>query len=186
MTTGADGSVITTPPALLTFGGQTYTADSSSDFLVAGQTLTPGGKITVSGTVISEAPVGSGIVVVGSSTQVLSHSPVPGAPSSAAIMTFNGKTYTADAASDFVVEGQTLTPGGMITVSGTPISEAPGGTGVVIGSSTERLATATISPSVMVFEGAAPSIRGSRPSWSIWTSWWTVLCFSSGILFLRW
>ena len=166
-------------PALLTFNGQTYTANSASDFVIGSQTLTPGGQITVSGTPIAEAPSGSGLVAVGSSTQVLGHAQA--GVTSAAVMTFNGQMYTADSASDFVIGNQTLTPGGMITVSGTPISEAAGATDVVIGTSTEALSSVAVTSAPMAFEGAGS--RVGLPN-SIWLLGWMGVAFLSGLLFL--
>ena len=143
-------------PALLTFGGSTYTADANSQFVVGGQTLTPGGQITVSGTALSEGPSGSGVVVVGgSSTQSLGHG-AAAVMTSAAVMTFGDQTITANAAGNFVVDGQTLTPGGVVTVSGTPISEGTGASNVVIGSSTEMLSSVAMmvtGAAVMTFDG---------------------------------
>ena len=180
---GASTQSLVTPgptqaPALLTLNGQTYTANSASAFVVGSQTLTPGGQITVSGTPISEAASGSGMVVVGNNTQVLGHS-TPGV-TNAAVMTFGGQTFTANAASDFVINGQTLTPGGMITVSGTPISEAAGATNVVIGTSTEALSTVAVATSPMAFIGAGT--RTSNPN-STWIFGWLGIAFFSCILF---
>lgn len=139
---------IANAPAVLTFDSSTYTANAASQFIIGGQTLTPGGAITVSGTPISEAAgTAPAFAVIGSSTQSLvSASAIT---TVAPMMTFDGLTYTADASSDFVIDGQTLTPGGQITVSGTPISEAPAGAAsgfVVVGSSTEMMGTAMITP----------------------------------------
>lgn len=135
-------------PAVLTFGGSTYTANAASQFVLGGQTLTPGGAITVSGTPISEAAgTAPAFAVIGSSTQSLGSASA--ITTQALVMTFNGQPYTADASSDFVIVGQTLSPGGVITVSGIPISEATAGAGsgfVVVGSSTEMMGTATITP----------------------------------------
>ena len=128
----SDGTIV----PVLTFDSSTYTADASSRFTINGQTLTPGGHITVSGTPLSYLALGTAIVV-GTSTSTLHYATVT--PFVAATMTFNGSTYTADASSDFIIAGQTLTPGGIITVSGTPISYAAAGTNVVIGSSTEAI-----------------------------------------------
>lgn len=52
---------------------------------------------------------------------------------------FNGSMYTAVAGSGFVIGGQTLTEGGMVTVAGTPISYASGGADVVVGMRTEEV-----------------------------------------------
>ena len=168
-----------TAPPQLTLAGSTYTANSASAFVIASQTLTPGGVITVSGTALSEAPSGSGIVVVGSSTQVLGHasSTITNAP----VMTFNGQTYTANAASQFVVNGQTLTPGGMIMVSGTPISEAVGASDVVIGSSTEALGTAAVTSPVMTFFGSGT--KQAVPGLA-WLFIWFGISMISGSMFL--
>ena len=135
-------SPFTPAPAVLSFDGSSYTADGSSDFIIDGQTLAQGATITVSGTPIS-LPSGGAIAIIGSSTQSLGSAAIVTA---APVLTLDGSTYTADASSDFVIDGQTLTPGGVITVSGTPISYDGSGNDVVIGTSTESLATAMITP----------------------------------------
>ena len=153
---GYGGAGAITSAAVMIFGGQTYTANAAGSFVIDGLTLTPGGMITVSGTPISEG-TGAADVVIGSSTEIMSSAAVM--VTGAAIMTFDGQTYTADAQGDFTIDGQTLTPGGMITVSGTPISEAQGATDVVIGSSTEALRTAAATQSAMAFEGRGGMIK---------------------------
>ena len=153
------GAAMMTSAAVMSFGGQTYTANAAGDFVVDGQTLTPGGVITVSGMPISEG-TGANDVVIGSSTEVLSSAAVM--VTGAAIMTFDGQTFTADAQGDFTIDGQTLTPGGVITVSGTPISEANGATDVVIGTSTEALSTAAVTQSAMTFEGRGERVKSPR------------------------
>ena len=154
------GAAIVTSAAVMSFGGQTYTANGAGAFVVGGQTWTPGGVITVSGTRISEGASATD-VVIGLSTEVLSSAPVM--VTSAAVLTFGGQTYTADAQGDFTVNGQTLTPGGVITVSGTTISEAKGTMDVVIGTSTEALSTAAVTQSAMAFEGGAGGERSTAP-----------------------
>ena len=135
-------SATTPAPAVLSFDGSSYTADASSDFIIDGQTLAQGAAITVSGTPIS-LPSGGAIAVIGSSTQSLGSAAIVTA---APVFTLDGSTYTADASSGFIIVGQTLTPGGVITISGTPISYDGSGNDVVIGTSTEALATAMITP----------------------------------------
>ncbi|KAL9083635.1 MAG: hypothetical protein Q9165_008450 [Trypethelium subeluteriae] len=61
-------SPITTHLPEFTFNGQTFTADSSSDFFIDGQTLRPGSMIMVSGAQIYW-PSGASEVVLGASTQ---------------------------------------------------------------------------------------------------------------------
>ena len=126
--------VMTNAPNLLTFAGQTYTADSKNGaFTIGGQTITPGGAITVSGTRISLSPsaTADAYAVIGSSTI-----PLEPATSGLDLLTFGNKVYTANSFTDFVIGGQTLTPGGVITVNGTPISLAPTATDAVVGTST--------------------------------------------------
>ena len=135
--------------AVLTFAGSTYTANSATQFIVAGQTLTPGGTITASSTVIS-MPQGTNFAVIGSSTQFLGTASAKPSTAEAPVLTLGGSTYTADASSDFVIASQTLTPGGIITVLGTPISLAPGAADAVVGSSTQMLSSAVITPADIV------------------------------------
>lgn len=141
------------PAAILTFAGSTYTANSASQFIIAGQTLTSGGTITASGTTIS-LPEGTNVALIGTSTQTLATAPAPTVSTDEApVLTFEGSTYTADASSDFVIASQTLTPGGVITVLGTPISLEPGASDAVVGSSTQSLAMATITPADIITVG---------------------------------
>ena len=55
------------------------------------------------------------------------------------IVTFAKSIYTADSASNFIIDNHTLTKGGVITVQRTPISYAVAGTDVVVGTSTEAV-----------------------------------------------
>ena len=121
---------------ILTFDGSTYVADSSTNFLIDGQILSKGDMITVDGTQLSYDQAGTD-VVIGSSTQILGTTSIAAAEEPA--ITFDGSTYLADSASDFIIDGQTLTRGGVITVEGTPVSYAAGGTDVVVGTSTEAV-----------------------------------------------
>ncbi|KAL8791118.1 MAG: hypothetical protein Q9195_006062 [Heterodermia aff. obscurata] len=132
----------------ITFQGSTYTADAASDFVIGGQTLIPGGVITVNGISMSYDADGTDIVV-GSQTQYFA----TGADYGSTI-TFEGSTYTVNAAGDFLIAGQTLTPGGVITVDGTPISYDAGGTDVVVGSETQYFATGANYGSTITFEGS--------------------------------
>ena len=140
--------------AMLTFDGSTFTADTSSEFVIGGQTLTPGGSIKVSGTPISY-PTGASAIVIGTKTSPQSFATITSGVRP--IITFDGSTYTADASSDFTINGQTLTPGGNIDVSGTPILLPLAGTAVVIGTSTEPFSFATITGAdtpMITFDGS--------------------------------
>ncbi|MCJ1403421.1 hypothetical protein MMC11_006644 [Xylographa trunciseda] len=105
------------PPTVVTLNGQTITADASSAFIVGSQTLTPGGIITLSGTPVS-LPSSGGYIIQGSSTIPL----IPTAPPLPLALTYVGNTYAADPITALIIEGKTLIPGGVITLSGTPIS----------------------------------------------------------------
>jgi hypothetical protein len=104
------GSKVT--PEIITLNGQTISANQNSVFVVAGNTLTPGGLIIVSGTTISLASTG-GIAVVNGVTQTLAH---PGSQTMPAVLTVNGKTFTENSQSQFVVAGQTLASNHPITI----------------------------------------------------------------------
>ena len=171
-----------------TLDGSIYTLDPSSAFVIGTQTLTPGGRITVSGTPIFLAS-SEPYVLVGTST-------VPLPTAGAGLFTLAGSTYSLNAASDLVIGTQTLTPGGAaVTVSGTPVSLGVGASDVVIGTSTQGLgglimsgfgggvrggggASASASQTIAVFEGKAG--RGGAVRWiRIWmvlglvmACWW--------------
>ncbi len=159
---------------VITFAGSTYTASSGS-FTIGGQTLTPGGAITVSDTRISLSPSSPATpyAVIGSST-------VPLAPTTIGpdLLTLGGQVYTANSATNFIIAGQTLTPGGTITVDGTPISLAPAATDVVVGTSTIGIGGYVLNGlnggggsgvggngSVVQFLGEGQGLKGLRAVW---------------------
>ena len=102
-----------------TIGNKVITADSASQYVVDGQALAPGAPaITVSGTPISLAP-SEAYVAVGSTTIPLQNGNALFPPT----IVINGEVITANSASDFVVGGQTLTPGApAVTIQGIPVS----------------------------------------------------------------
>ena len=148
-----------TEAPILMFGGTAYIADASSAFSIGSQVLTPGGAVTISNTPISLVPGGT-IAVVGTSSQLLAPMTMP---TETPVLTFNGMTYAADVSSAFTIDGQTLTPGGAIFVSSTPISLAVGGTFAVVGTSTQLLSPTAIFPEapILSFEGRANTADAS-------------------------
>lgn len=120
-----------------TIGSQKLSAGSAEQYTIYGQTLTPGGLITISGTPVSLMPSASGIVQ-GSSTSLFL---TP--PHNAPLITVGSSAYTADAASNYVIDGQTLAPGSAVTRSGTPISLMRSASGIVVASSTSWLPSPT-------------------------------------------
>ena len=127
-------------PAVLTLGGQTYTANNAGSFVVGSQTLTPGGPaVTVDGTTISLLPTPTAAIIDGS-TEYLGPGPTA-AP--AGVITLDGTIYTEDASGDLVVNGKTILPGGSPVTLGTEVvSLGPGGSVVVVDGTTMTLAGA--------------------------------------------
>jgi uncharacterized protein YodC (DUF2158 family) len=153
------------PASILTLAGATATLNSASEYIVADQTLKPGGPaITVSGTPISLAPQATA-VVVGSSTSILATAPHDGDQAQqvgklASVLTLAGAIASLNSASEYVIEDQTLTPGeNAITVSGTRISLAPHATAVVIGSTTSALPSVTPGIGDYVWAGIAGALE---------------------------
>ncbi|MCJ1243541.1 hypothetical protein MMC30_000738 [Trapelia coarctata] len=133
---------MTLPPSHLpavTLDGLIATANSQSDYIIGGQTLIPGGPaITVSGTRISLAPSAAAIVI---GTSAIPFKPSLGVSALPEVITVEGLTVTANAQSELTTIGtKTLEPGGpAITISGTPVLLASGGSAVIIGTLTEAI-----------------------------------------------
>lgn len=140
-----------TPPqrsAVVEIGGQTITQQSDSAFIISSQTLSPGASITLgfggATTIVAFETAASGAegaaaaagIVVGSSTAaVLSNAPALPA------ITVGSSVITANEASNYVIDGQTLAPGSAIVVNGdTTIELASGGTELVVDGSTQVIA----------------------------------------------
>lgn len=131
---GVTSTLKATNAPVITVNSQSVTASvvsGTTAFVIGpGQTLTPGGTITVSGTTISMPASASGsVIVVNGVTSTLQ---ATGSP----VLTLNSQLVTASVVGGttaFVVgPGQTLTPGGVITVSGTTISMPASASGSVI------------------------------------------------------
>jgi len=138
----------------ITFAGSTYTVGSSSGLVIQGQTLTPGGTITIQGTPVNYRSDGNE-VVIGTSIQRIATTAAQIAQDS--VLTFAGSAYTVGSSSRLVIQGQTLTPGGTITIQGTPVNYRSGGNEVVIGTSTQRIAATAaqfVQNSVLTFAGS--------------------------------
>ena len=109
------------------------TADSSSNFIIGqspvAQTLVPGGPaVTHSGNFISLAPSVNSIVIEASTQDITPITPPP-----SPVITFAGQTLTANSASEFLINGQTLAPATPAIVhNGQTVSIAPQGSEIVI------------------------------------------------------
>ena len=129
-------------PSVITIAGSTYSEAANSGYLVGSQTLIPNGSLIVVGSTsyaLLSGKSGNSLVVAISST-------VPSQQNggSAKVITIGSASYTADSASNFVIGGQTLAPGSMIILSGTPVSFDAHGSDVVVGSSTEQVSLASL------------------------------------------
>ncbi|KAH7090591.1 hypothetical protein FB567DRAFT_558778 [Paraphoma chrysanthemicola] len=132
-------------PPVLTIGSETIVANSQTEYIVSGQTLSPGGAaITVAGSTISLTPSATAVVVNGVTSTV-----VPNFgniwTTAAPALTFNNHVYTANRAGYITIgPGTVLKPGGdAVTVDGTTLSLDHSGTAVVVQGSTSILEPVT-------------------------------------------
>ena len=107
------------PPHPVTIVGSNYTPDASSNFIISGSTYTPGATATIDGSTLTLP------------------TPAP-APSveEPGLLTVGGQAYTTGSASDYMISGQTLMPGGEITVGTETVSLGANPTVAVVGTST--------------------------------------------------
>ena len=155
------------PVPVITLGSSTVTQDSSSNFIIGSQTLAPGGSITHSGTVLSLARSGGG-VVFGPSTQAIQ--PAPSAQP-LPVITVAGSTVTGNAASQFQIGTQTLVPGAApITHGGQVISLAPSASAIVLGSSTQQIALPSGAPAPVITVGSSVVTQNSAGQFIIGTN----------------
>ena len=113
----------------LIIGSQTFTADLLSHYNINGQLLAPGGAITVSETPI---PHTSSPTIVMNVHTILQSSATALSALTAAFQPLFPQSTDANS-----MGGQTLTTGGVTTVSGTPISLPSLPTALFVGNSTE-------------------------------------------------
>ena len=123
---------VTAAPTTPSFGGSISVAGSPIPYQSSGSalifggstTLTPGGTVTIANTPLALPASGSSIII-GSSTLTLTPSPLVTPPPTKA--------------GAIAIQGQTLTPGGVITISGTTISYPASGSAIVLGGSSTVL-----------------------------------------------
>lgn len=135
-------SHVSAPP--LTIGDVTFRPlpGTATAYLIGSILLSAGGSIVTSGTTISLASGATALVVNGQTSSILPQvQPVITNPP---LLTIGAETYTAASGGGtvFVVGGETLTPGGAITVDGTTISLAISATELIYGSSGRSTTTA--------------------------------------------
>ena len=134
-----DGKTVPISPAgptgrpVIVVESNSITADSQGRFVIGSQTLTPGGPaITNNGNTFSLQPSGSVAVVNGVTTALA----IVPAPTPAPVLVVNGQTVSASVdkgTTQFVLgPGQTLSPGAVLTVSGTTFSMPATASGSVV------------------------------------------------------
>jgi hypothetical protein len=169
-----DGVTSTLTPGQI-LGMQSITAtirDGTTAFIFApGQTLTPGGVLTVSGTTFSmPASLSGSVIVINGKTSAFSHRPVITVP---AALTINGQTYTAatrDGTTEFVLAPSvTLRPGQAVTMSGTTYSLDKEGTALVINGKTSRLPTMPKSVSASTTARVSSSAKARDVGDFVWS-----------------
>ena len=124
--------IITQAPAI-TVDGTVINAVPGGAFIIGTQTLRPGQSIVASGTTFSLGVTG-GFIVINGATSLLAATGLP-------YLVLGGVTYPATSlpTGAYIIAGNELLPGGVITVSGSTISLAPGGTAIIVNGVTEYL-----------------------------------------------
>jgi hypothetical protein len=142
---------ITTPSIVI--NGQTIEATAlpsgSVGFIVSGQTLTEGGSITASGTVFTLTTDAAGYTILASH----GHTSVLPNQISAGPRTIDGQTISqtmlpSGIGEAYLIDGQTLTPGGSVTISGTTYTlttDPEGNTVLIDNGKTSAVPTAGVS-----------------------------------------
>jgi hypothetical protein len=148
---GGSGKIV----PVIVIGQTTFTGNAETRFsLPSSKTLTPGGTAKIDGTSLSLLPHGSSVVINGH-TEAISRAVITPAP----VLTIASRVYHPIGGPTYVIGGQTLTPGGVISVKGTFVSLAPGLSKVVINALTQNLAgtdhpsPAVTSPPILTIGG---------------------------------
>jgi hypothetical protein len=133
-------------PPILTIGTRTVTPNAQTEYVIAGQTLSPGGEpLTISGTTLILAPSATALIVNGETSGITPMFAEVYTTTAAAALTFKDHAYTQNRAGYIVMgHGTTLIPGGdPITVDGTTLSLDHSGTAVVVQGTTRTLQPVT-------------------------------------------
>ena len=168
-------SAITAAPLVLSKGGETLLPNAAGDYVVDGKTLSLGAQITIPGnspgapsTTISLTTNAAGQTeaVMNGRTSTLTPftASVTGAP-----VVVGGQTITPNAQGQYVINGQTLSLDGEITLGGGPskttvdlTTDAAGHTEVVVNGHTSTLSSSAASTGLgnYIMSGAAGSASG--------------------------
>lgn len=123
--------ITATQPAALAIDKSRIMANSFGQSIVDGQTVTPSRTIPISDIQMSLS-TGEMALITDSNTQssVITTPPM---------FTVGTQIVSAKSLNQYIVDGQTIAPGDVITVMGTRVSVAADGTDVIVGTSTEAL-----------------------------------------------
>lgn len=135
--------------------GLTVGVNSQSAIVVDSQTINPGAApVTIGGNAVSVAQAGTAVAIGNSIVNIPN---LPSTTVSFPLITIGGQAVTANSQSVFIIDSQTLSPGGApITINGQVVSVGPGLNAFVVGSSTVSLvppAAPTPTPAVITFAG---------------------------------
>lgn len=124
---------------ILSIGNLRLTSDANSDYILNGQTLSPGGRpVLLSGATYSLGSQASILVINGVTSTLPGYqqNSLPSRP----ILKLGSLILTADAKSDYVLNGQALSPGGQpIVRSGTTYNLGPQASALVTNGVTSSL-----------------------------------------------
>jgi len=162
-------SILSAGQSAITLGnGLAITAQANSGMtayvLAPGQTLTPGGIVTVSGTTYALPVDGLGTVVVinGVTSTIPNGAGITAAPA----LTVNGVTYTyavRDGTTEYVLgKGTTLALGGTVVIDGTTYSLDKSGTALVVNGQTSTISSLPKSTSATTTGASSSSTTTSR------------------------
>ncbi|KAI7208225.1 hypothetical protein KC333_g9208 [Hortaea werneckii] len=164
-------STITAPP-VLNVNGKGYAANGGTSYIISGQTLTPGGAITITNsageaeTLSLNSAANELYTGIAGTTATSMIAGVGAMSTGAPVLTIDGQAYTANSYDSgsgptYIISGQTLTRGGEITLSGSngeemeTVSLDSAGTAIEL-ISDGQTSTSTIPGAYEVMPTAAP------------------------------
>lgn len=161
-------SSATTPRPIPTFGDIEITSNGQNEFIVGSQTRVPGGPAGLSLAPIRIGPSATAVVIGGSTIELVASKPSSGV--GAAVFTLPGdRIITASSAATFeyIIDDQTLTPGGSISVLGTKIHLASSASDIIIGSQTVQLHPLAPLPQPIIIGGQTLTAQSDRSDYII-------------------
>ena len=134
------------PTPIATIASQPIVAlPSDSGIQIGTSVLLPGAAATIAGTPVIVGS--SNDLIIGSNT--ITYTPPSAAAAAAAVVTLGSTLITANSASEFVIEGQTLAPGNSpLVIASTTYSLPTSGSAIIINGVTSPLAIPTVSTAV--------------------------------------